>query len=120
MMKRVAVLLVVLLLGLLAWVLFQSSDISIFVNGQKLTGPAKVAAEGWGVLVAIVALFCAAILLAFVSAGAGLIALGALVLAGFVAAWIAFPFLLPLLIPLLIVWVFVALTRRHRGDASKS
>jgi hypothetical protein len=109
--KGIAIALVILLLGLLAWVVLQSSDISIIVNGQKLAGPAKLAAEGWGLLVAIVALFSAAILLVFVFAGIGLIVLGALVLAGLATAAVVFPFLLPLLIPLLIVWIFVAVVR---------
>lgn len=115
-MKNVAVVLVILLLGLLAWVLFRSSDVSIIVNGQKLVGPAKVAAEGWGVLVAIVSFFCAAILLVFVFAGSGLIVLGALVIAALLAAWFAFPFMLPLLIPLFLVWVVVAVS--HGGGKS--
>lgn len=111
MMKSIALALVILLLGLLAWVVFQSSDISIVVNGQRLAGPAKLAAEGWGLLVAIVALFCVAILLSFVFAGIALVMLGALVLVGLVAVWIAFPFLLPLLIPLFIVWIFLVAVR---------
>ena len=111
MLKSVAIALIFLLLGLLAWVAFQSSDISIIVNGQKLAGPAKLAAEGWGVLVAAVVLFSAAILLIFVVAGTALIVLGALVLAGLLAIWLAFPFLLPLLVPLSIVWIFVAAVR---------
>jgi hypothetical protein len=114
MLKTVTIALVVLLLGLLAWVAFQSSDISIIVNGQKLTGPAKIAAEGWGLLVAMVVLFSAAILLVFVVAGTGLIVLGLLVLGSFLAMWLAFPFLLPLLIPLFIVWIFVAAVRGGR------
>jgi hypothetical protein len=116
-MRLVAVFLTVLLLGGIAWVLFQSSDISILVNGHKLAGPAKFAAEGWGLLVAIVALFCVAILLAFVFAGIGLLLLGALVLAGMAAAWISFPFLLPLLVPLLLVWLFVAIVRGRRRSS---
>jgi len=111
MTKGIAVALVVVLLGLIGWVAFQSSEVTIMVNGETLRGPAKLAAEGWGVLVGVVALFCVAILLAFVFAGIGLVVLGALVLAGLVAAWIAFPFLLPLLIPLVIVWLFIALLR---------
>ncbi|MGO9931575.1 MAG: hypothetical protein ACLPV8_07170 [Steroidobacteraceae bacterium] len=111
MLKNIAIVLVILLLGLLAWVLLQSSGIDIVVNGQKLVGPARLAAEGWGVLVAVVSLFCTAILLVFVFAGTGLIILGALVIAGLVAAWIAFPFLLPMLIPLFLVWIFVAAVR---------
>jgi hypothetical protein len=110
-MKSFAIVLVVLLLALLAWVLLQSSDIAIVVNGQKLVGPAKFAAEGWGVLVGVVALFCVAILLVFVFAGVGLIVLGALVLVGLLVTWLAFPFLLPLLVPLFLVWIFVAAVR---------
>ena len=114
MLKTVAIALVIVLIGLLAWVAFQSSDISIIVNGQKLAGPAKLAAEGWGLLVAMIVLFSAATLLVFVVAGTGLIVLGALVLAGFLAMWLAFPFVLPLLIPLFIVWLFVAAVRGNR------
>ena len=113
-MKIMAIALVVLLLALTGWVALQSSDVSILINGQKLAGPAKLAAEGWGVLIAIVALFCAAILLAFVFAGVGLLVLGALLLGALAATWLAFPFLLPLVIPLLIVWMFVAAVRGRK------
>lgn len=119
MTKAIAVALVIVLLGLIGWVAFQSSEVTIVVNGETLRGPAKLAAEGWGVLVGVVALFCVAILLAFVFAGIGLVVLGILVLAGLVAAWVAFPFLLPLLIPLLIVWLFVALWR-GRGESRRT
>ena len=114
MLRAVVVVLVALLLGLLAWVALQTSEVSIIVNGEKLTGPAKLAAEGWGVLVAMVVLFSAAILLVFVFAGAGLIVLGGIVLAGFLGLWIMFPFLLPLLLPLLVVWLVVAAVRGGR------
>jgi hypothetical protein len=114
MLKSVAITLVIVLFGLLAWVAFQSSDISIIVNGQKLAGPAKLAAEGWGLLVGMIVLFCAATLLVFVVAGTGLIVLAGLVFAGFLALWLAFPFLLPLLVPLFIVWIFVAAVRSPR------
>jgi hypothetical protein len=122
MTKGIAIALVIVLLALIGWVAFQASDVTIVVNGETLRGPAKLAAEGWGVLVAVVALFCAAILLAFVFAGVGLVVLGLLVLAGLVATWVTFPFLLPLLIPLLMVWLFVALwharSRRESGPGT--
>jgi hypothetical protein len=119
MVKNVALVLVIVLLALLAWVGFHSSGVTIVVNGRELAGPAKLAAEGWGLLVGIVGLFCAAILLTFVFAGIGLILLGVFVLAGLVMIWLAFPFLLPLLIPLVIVWLFVAAVRgrKNRGDS---
>jgi hypothetical protein len=113
-MKNIAIVLAIVVLGILAWVLLHSSHIAVAVNGHPLVGPAKLAAEGWGVLVGIVALFCAAILLVFVFAGTALMVLGALVIAGFLAAWSAFPFLLPLLIPLLLVWIFVAAVQAGR------
>ena len=114
MLRTVVITLVIVLLGLLAWVALQTSEVSIIVNGEKVTGPAKLAAEGWGVLVAMVVLFSAAILLVFVFAGAGLIVLGGIVLAGFLGLWIMFPFLLPLLLPLLVVWLVVAAVRGGR------
>lgn len=114
-MKSIAIVLVILVVGILAWVLLHSSNhIAVVVNGHPLVGPARLAAEGWGLLVAIVALFCAAILLVFVFAGTALIVLGALVIAGFLAACLVFPFLLPLLVPLFLVWIFVAAARRGR------
>jgi hypothetical protein len=116
-MKNTAIVLVILLLGLIAWVLVQSSDIAIIVNGHKLVGPAKFAAEGWGVLVAIVSLFCTAILLIFTFAGTGLIILGVLVIAGLAAVCFAFPFMLPLVIPLFLVWIFVAAVRSRKPGA---
>ena len=118
-MKNVAILLVLVVLALLAWVMFSSSNVEITVNGERLIGPMKLAAEGWGLLVAVVALFCAAILLAFVFAGIGLIVLGVLVLVGLVLAWLAFPFLLPLLIPLALVWLFVAAVRGRKNEARR-
>ncbi len=114
MTKSSAIAVVILLLALLLWLTFQSGDISIMVNGHRLVGPARLAVEGWGLLVAIVALSCMAILLAFVFAGFGLVVLGTLLLAGLLATWLAFPFLLPLLIPLFVVWVFVAAARAGR------
>jgi hypothetical protein len=119
MVKSAALVLVLILLALLAWVALHSSNVTIVVNGRELAGPAKIAAEGWGLLVAIVGLFCAAILLTFVFAGIGLILLGAFVLAGLLLIWLAFPFLLPLLIPLALVWLFVAAVRGRKNEARR-
>jgi hypothetical protein len=114
MTKNVALALVLVLVALLAWVVYRGSDITIMVDGEQLSGPLEFAAKSWGLLVAVVVLFCAAILLIFVFAGIGLIMLGALVLGGLVAVAAAFPFLLPLLIPLFVVWLFVAAMRGRK------
>ena len=85
------------------------------MNGQRLVDPVKFAAEGWGLLMAIVSLFCAAILLVFVFTGLGVMILGVFMLGGLVTACIVFPFLLPLLIPLCLVWIFIAAARGRSG-----
>jgi hypothetical protein len=113
MAKRSAIVLAVLMLAMVAWgLLLESNAVTIVINGQQVTGPLKGAIGAGGLVVALIALFCAATLLVFVFAGMGLIVLGCLVLVGMILAWFAFPFLLPLLIPLAILWGFVAITRK--------
>jgi hypothetical protein len=115
-MKKVVLILVALLVGLLVWGLIQTVNVSVTVNSHELAGPMKAAVGGWGFLVAILVLFCAAILLAIIFAGVGLVVLGCLVLVGLILAAVAFPFLLPLLIPLFIVWAIMASTRRGKAN----
>jgi hypothetical protein len=62
-------------------------------------------------IVASVALFCAAIFLLFVVAGVGLFVLGCVIAVGLILALLAFPYLLLVLFPLAIVWLFVAIAR---------
>ena len=113
MSKKLAIVLTVVLLALVAWVLlFESNSFSIVVNGQPVTGPLKGAIGAAGLVAALIAGFCAAIILLFVFAGIGIIVLGCVVFFGMILALIAFPFLLPLLIPLAILWLFVAIARK--------
>jgi len=111
--KRLAVILAVFMVVFLAWALFIGRDgISITINGREITGPFGAIIGVWSFILALVILFCVAILLAFVFAGVGLIVLGCLALVGLILAAIASPFLLPLLIPLFIVWVFCSIARK--------
>ena len=113
MAKKLAIALAVLMLAIVAWGLFlESNAVTIVINGQQVTGPLKGVIGTGGLVVALIALFCAAILLVFVFAGIGVIVLGCFVFVGMILAGLAFPFLLPLLIPLVILWGFVAITRR--------
>ena len=117
MIKTLGIAFTIALLALAAWVLmFHSDGISIAIDGQPVTGPMKGAISVGGLVVAVVAMFCAAIVLAFVFAGIGVLVLGVLVLAGLLVALIMFPFLLPLLIPLFIVWLFIAIVRRPKSS----
>jgi hypothetical protein len=113
MAKKLAIALAVLMFAIVAWELFlDSNTVTIVINGQPVTGPLKDAIGAGGLVVALIALFCAAILLVFVFAGIGVIVLGSFVFVGLILAGLAFPFLLPLLIPLAILWGFVAIARR--------
>jgi predicted exporter len=101
------------MLVIVAWgLLLESNVVTIVINGQQVTGPLKDAVGVGGLVVALIALFCAATLLVFVFAGIGVIVLGCFVIVGIIMATLAFPFLLPLLIPLAILWGFIAITRR--------
>jgi hypothetical protein len=104
MTKKLAIMLVVVMLAIVAWsLLFDSNVVTIVVNGQQVSGPMKDAVGIGGLVVAVVAFFCAAILLLFVFAWIGIVVLGLLIGAATIAATLAFPFLLPLLIPLAIL-----------------
>lgn len=117
MAKKLAIALTLLMLAIVAWGLFlDSSGVTIVINGREVTGPFKGAVGAWGLVVALIALFCTAILLLFVFAGIGVMLLGFFVFLGMVLAVLAFPFLLPLLIPLAILWGFVAMTRRTNAS----
>jgi hypothetical protein len=106
MTRKLAIALTVLMFALFAWGLFlERNAVTITINGQEI--------GAGGLIVALVALFCAAILLVFVFAGIGVLALGGIVLACLLLVAFNFPFFLPILVPLAILWGFLALTRSH-------
>lgn len=113
MTKKMAIALAVVMLAMVAWGVFvEGGATRIMINGHELTGPFKGAVGAAGLIVASVALFCAAIFLVFVVAGAGLFILGCVLAVGLILSALAFPYLLLVLIPLAIVWVFIAIARR--------
>jgi hypothetical protein len=118
MVKTLGIVFVLLLLSVAAWfIVFPGDSFNIVINGEPVTGPMRGAVGLSGIVVGAIALFCAAIVMVFVVAGVGVIAVGLLVLAGVVVALVMFPFMLPLLIPLFIVWLFVAIIRKSRSSA---
>jgi len=120
MTKKLAIVLAVLMVGFLGWVLLGASDsVSIVINGNQIDSPFGSVTGTWGVISAVVILFCAAILLVFVFFGVALIVLGCLVLAGSILAAMTFPFLLPIMIPLFVVWLFCCLVRPPRPAKKK-
>lgn len=121
MIRKLAVLLAVVMMGFLAWQIFGPRDaVSIRINGQEIIGPFDIIGGVWGLIIAAVTLFCVAILLAFVFAGVALLLLGVFALVGLVLLMVAFPFLLPILIPLSIIWLFCLLIRSSRPRPKKA
>ncbi len=115
MTKKMAIVLVLVMLAVVAWGVFvEGGATRIVINGHELTGPFKGAVGAAGMIVAAVALFCAAIFLLFVVAGVGIFVLGCFIAFGLLFSGLMFPYLLLVLIPLAIVWVFIAIAR-HRS-----
>jgi hypothetical protein len=113
MTKKAAIALAFVMLVIVAWALFfEAGSTTIIINGQELTGPLKGTIGATGLIIGLIALFCAGIFLLFVFAGIGVFILGGAIFAGLALAGFAFPFLLVLLVPLAIVWVFIAITRK--------
>jgi hypothetical protein len=120
MTKKLAIILAVLMVGFLGWVLLGASDsVSIVINGNQIESPFGAVTGTWGVISAVVILFCVAILLVFVFFGLALMVLGGLVVAGSILAAMTFPFLFPILIPLFVVWLFCFLVKPKRPPKKK-
>lgn len=114
MTKKVATALTVLMLAIVAWgLLLERHAVTIVINEQEVTGPLTDAIGAGGLLVALIALLCAATLLVFVVAGIGVLVLGCMILVVLILVGLTFPFLLPVLIPLAILWGFVAFMRNR-------
>ena len=112
MIRKTAIVLAILMLAVVAWGLFfEAGSTTIIINGHELIGPLKGAVGAAGLVVGLIALFCAAIFMLFVFAGIGIFIIGGVIVAGLVLAGFAFPVLLFLLLPLAIVWLFIALAR---------
>ena len=112
MLRVLAIALALAMLGLVAWGLFvEAGALHIVVNGQEITGPMKGAVGAAGFLVALIAFFCAAIFLAFVVAGIGLVIVGGMLVGLLFLAGFTFPLALVILVPLALVWLVAALAR---------
>jgi hypothetical protein len=113
--RSAALLLALAMLAIVIWGLFfEAGSTTIVIDGHQLSGPLKGTIGVAGLIIGLIALFCAAIFLLFVFAGIGILILGGVIVAGLVLAATEFPFLLLVLLPLAVVWVFIAMTRQTR------
>lgn len=113
MKKNFAMVFAALLVALVLWGLFfENSNTVIVINGQQIEGPLKGILGAGGLVVALIALICLAILLALAFAGTGFIIIGCIIVATGILMAFVFPFLFPLLIPLALIWTFIALMHK--------
>ncbi len=108
-MRRLAIGVVLALVALAVLSVFFGHSVTVVIDGQPVSRVFGGLVSVGGGLVAIVALFCAAIVLALVFAGVWLLLTGIAVFVIFILLAVMSPFLLPLLVPLGIVWLLVAI-----------
>jgi len=113
MVRKAAIALALVMLAFVAWgLLIDEGSTRIIINGHELAEPLKGTVGAAGLIIGLIALFCAAIFLLFVFAGIGIFILGCVVFAGLILAGLSFPLLLVMLLPLAVVWLFIAITRK--------
>ncbi len=92
---------------------FFSSDVSVWINEEQITGPMASLAGGGISLIAAAMLVCIAFAVMFLFAGIGLF-----VLALFVA--VVFPWLFPLFVPVLLVIACIWFVRSRQKKAQEA
>ena len=122
-MKKILTFALVLMLACLFLDKIGGSDLHLQFNGEEVDGPLEwlfgMAFAGGGVLIALIALVCAAVVAGLVMAGVGVVVMagiaigvGALVL---LLLALSTPVLLPLLILAAFAWLLVSRNRRQRA-----
>jgi len=118
-MRKIAPAIVLFLLVIVAWdAMFEPYHLSFVFDDGDVDGPLggllALLFAGGGLVIGLVALVFAAVVVAVVFAGLGLIALVGLILGAVIVAAVVAPFLLPLLIPVAIIWYLLSRDRKNR------
>lgn len=118
-MKKILAFALIVVLACLFLDKIGSSDMVMHIDGDDIDGPlgalfALVFASG-GLLLAAVALVCAAVVAGVVLAGVGLFLVAAVAACMVLALALTAPVLLPLLIPVAIVWLLVSRSRKQQA-----
>ena len=119
--KKLLVAAIVFVLAVSLWDALWSNNMHINLGDDDFDGPLGalfgVVLAGGGMLIAVVALVCAAVFVGVLCAGIGIVLVSALVLASVIVVAAMSPLLLPLLIPVGLYWIFSARARRQRRTA---
>jgi len=119
-MKKFLIFVFILVLACLFFNKIGGSNMTMDFNGNDVDGPLEflfgMIFAGGGLLIALLALICAAVLVGLVMTGVGVLMVA--IVAGCIALGLLFsaPFMLPLLIPVAIIWVLVSRNRKQRNS----
>ncbi len=119
--KKLLVAAIVFVLAISLWDAMWSNNLHVNLGDDDFDGPLGalfgVVLAGGGMLIAVVALVCAAVFVGVLCAGIGIVLVSTLVLASVIVVAAMSPLLLPLLIPVGLYWIFSARARRQRRAA---
>ncbi|WP_295999762.1 hypothetical protein [Rugamonas sp.] len=117
--KKIVPAAVIVLLAVAAWHAIDVGDMRVDIDGEQLDGPfgtlLGLLFGAGGLIVAAVAVTCAALFVGVLFAGLGIVMLTGMALLALLLAAVIAPFTLPLLIPLGIFWLLSARARRKQG-----
>ena len=120
--KKVVLGLFVLLLAVSVCQAVFGDGMTVNLDGDEVGGPfgavLGIVLGAGGLLLAALAMTCAAVFVGLVFAGVGIVMVSALVLAGVLLAAAISPLLLPLLIPIGLYWYFTSRSRKQRLRAT--
>ena len=116
--KKLLAAAIVFVLALSLWDSVLGNNMHINIDGDEFDGPLGalfgLVLAGGGILIAAVAVTCAAVFVGVLCAGIGMVLVSALVLAAVIVLAAMSPLLLPMLIPVGLYWIFTARARRQR------
>lgn len=120
-LKKVLPVAIIAALAIAAWIAIDTNSLHVNIDGDEIEGPLGallgVLFGGAGLLIAGVAITCAAVFVGVLFAGLGVLMVVGLALLALVLVAAISPLLLPLLIPVGIFWLFSARSRKQRKQA---
>ena len=116
-MKKLLTFVLILMLACLFLDKIGATDMHMQFNGDDVDSPLEwlfgVVFAGGGLLIAAIALVCAAVVTGVVLAGVGVVLLAVVACCVVLALALSTPVLLPLLLPIAIVWLLVSRSRKQ-------
>jgi len=110
---------VIVLLAIAAWHAVDVGDMNVDIDGDHFDGALGALIGllfgGAGLVIAAIAITCAAVFVGVLFAGLGVLMLVGLALLAVMLLAIIAPFTLPLLIPLAIIWLLMGRAKRNRN-----